>query len=106
MLFFFFQGDAGAPLICNGVISGVTSWGENCARSRTPGVYTDISKFFDFIHDGCQDEYDIGIKGMDNFRRSREDDDDSPKEGYNSFSISKSTCVYFYLLIFFIMKIC
>lgn len=37
------QGDAGGPLTCNGVLSGIASWGAGCGRAGFPGVYTNVS---------------------------------------------------------------
>jgi len=45
------QGDSGGPILCggNGTLSGIVSWGNGCAREGFPGVYTQVSKFRDFI---------------------------------------------------------
>nr|XP_014094233.2 trypsin alpha-3-like [Bactrocera oleae] len=42
-------GDSGGPMVCNGQQAGIVSWGVECADSRYPGVYTDISSVYTFI---------------------------------------------------------
>ncbi|CAB3242627.1 unnamed protein product [Arctia plantaginis] len=45
------QGDSGGPLTYNGVIVGITSWGASCAHPTYPGVYTEVSKYANWINE-------------------------------------------------------
>ena len=47
------QGDSGGPLVSQvdgeWLLSGITSWGYECARDGYPGVYTRVGAFLDWI---------------------------------------------------------
>jgi secreted trypsin-like serine protease len=37
--------DSGSPLVVQGVVVGITSWGLGCGRAKYPGLYTRVSTF-------------------------------------------------------------
>jgi trypsin len=43
------QGDSGGPLIVNKTLVGIVSWGENCAQTNFPGVYTKVQNYETWI---------------------------------------------------------
>ncbi|KDR09944.1 Trypsin eta, partial [Zootermopsis nevadensis] len=42
-------GDSGGPLQCGGLLTGIVSWGEECALPDYPGVYADVAFYKDWI---------------------------------------------------------
>ncbi|XP_033014591.1 trypsin-like, partial [Lacerta agilis] len=46
------QGDSGSPMICNGVLHGLVSWGAvQCASKKSPSISTEICKFRKWIEE-------------------------------------------------------
>nr|E5L0E3.1 RecName: Full=Alpha-fibrinogenase-like; Short=RVAF; AltName: Full=Snake venom serine protease; Short=SVSP; Flags: Precursor [Daboia siamensis]ADP88559.1 serine alpha-fibrinogenase-like protein precursor [Daboia siamensis] len=44
-------GDSGGPLICNGQIQGIVSWGSDpCVNRGAPSIYTKVFDYTDWIH--------------------------------------------------------
>lgn len=43
------QGDSGGPLMCNNKLSGIVSYGFECALANSPGVYANVSYFHDWL---------------------------------------------------------
>ncbi|KAB0799560.1 hypothetical protein PPYR_07440 [Photinus pyralis] len=43
------QGDSGGPLTCNGVLTGIVSFGVGCAHKTYPGVFTNVAYYSDWI---------------------------------------------------------
>lgn len=43
------QFDSGGPLVCDGLLSGIVSFGRGCALSEYPGVYTDVITYESWI---------------------------------------------------------
>jgi trypsin len=37
------NGDSGGPLVAYGKLSGIVSWGDECAREGFPGVYASVA---------------------------------------------------------------
>ena len=44
------EGDGGGPLVCNGELQGIVSWGGACCGAiDQPGIYTRVCKFNDWL---------------------------------------------------------
>ncbi|KAK6184131.1 hypothetical protein SNE40_002152 [Patella caerulea] len=43
------NGDSGGPMICNGYLAGVTSWGASGCPGTYPSVYTRVSQYLSWI---------------------------------------------------------
>ncbi|XP_014476741.1 PREDICTED: trypsin-2-like [Dinoponera quadriceps] len=48
------KGDSGGPLICNGTQVGIISWGEGCALPNSPGVYSRVDFYLDWLNETIQ----------------------------------------------------
>lgn len=52
------QGDSGGPHVTRYrdtyFVTGIVSWGEGCARKGKYGVYTQVSKYIGWIHEGIE----------------------------------------------------
>ncbi|XP_050409420.1 chymotrypsin-like serine proteinase [Patella vulgata] len=43
------NGDSGGPMVCNGYLAGVTSWGASGCPGTYPSVYTRVSEYLSWI---------------------------------------------------------
>ncbi|XP_060567411.1 trypsin-like [Ruditapes philippinarum] len=43
------NGDSGGPMVCSGVLAGVTSWGYSGCRTDFPSVYARVSTFKEWV---------------------------------------------------------
>lgn len=49
-------GDEGGPLQCSGVLQGIASWRKGCAQPASPGVYTKVFHFKNWIDQYITDD--------------------------------------------------
>ena len=63
------QGDSGGPLVVNVngkiTLAGVTSWGYGCGITGSPGVYTKVANYVDWIEE-VQQKQNGNIKSISN----------------------------------------
>lgn len=43
------EGDSGGPMVCDGLLTGVVSYGNDCALPGYPGIYADVTYYHDWI---------------------------------------------------------
>ncbi|XP_066457810.1 trypsin-like [Eleutherodactylus coqui] len=43
------KGDEGGPLVCNGQLQGIVSWGDRCSAAKIPWVYTKVYNYLGWI---------------------------------------------------------
>ena len=50
------QGDSGGPFVCDRKLTGVISFGKDCARASFPGIYTKIQAYIEWIESSLEPE--------------------------------------------------
>ncbi|XP_043497237.1 trypsin-2-like [Polistes fuscatus] len=78
------QGDSGGGMVCDGVLTGIVSAGEGCAKPKLPGLYTDV--LF----------YKYWIKFPLAYEKSVRDDSDEPYNSANKIQSTAITIVTFF----------
>ncbi|XP_015174543.1 PREDICTED: trypsin-2-like [Polistes dominula] len=78
------QGDSGGGMVCDGVLMGIVSAGEGCARPKLPGIYTDVLFYKHWI------TYPIA------YEKSIRDDSEDPYSAANKIQSTAITIVTFF----------
>ena len=93
------QGDSGGPLICdvNGqaVITGIVSWGFECAKEGYPGVYGEVFDYVTWIQDTIT--ISATTKPTAPTTTSTTDCIDGNKKALVSFFMLKIQKIYFFI---------
>lgn len=93
------QGDSGGPLTCNGVLTGIVSFGVGCANPQYPTVYTNVAYHKEWI--------DVSMERIDNYNTSEK----NSTESNTNTKVSNSSNVIIssqmnILLLFLVMYLC
>ena len=96
------QGDSGGPLFDKEtlVISGLVSWGHDCAKPRKPGVYTNVWYYRDWIDVKMFRALEVGDGGLQNELLG-----DDSVESCSSFDLGSGGRVLFmFMLVFYVFQ--
>ncbi|KAL2746313.1 trypsin-2-like [Vespula maculifrons] len=82
------QGDSGGGMVCNGVIMGIVSAGEGCARPKLPGIYTDVLYYKHWI------TYPLAYKLSDHYDSDKDRNAADNAHSTTSFTIFSLCSLY------------